>query len=367
VEKQMEIDQLKADTQILHSAVARLRSGSALLCRKPVIVEDDADGPQSFDPPTNSTNLLADDESDKVARAMSLLDGTLVHIERCFDAIATTTKSLLSRQDFLPSRSRLYALDLATTFDHGPVVPPAFADAFQSLSDILLRAQSHVAKQKQCVQSLHMDSLPMLVKDYEEQLDTLLADLQAANKALFEKDQVLEKMHDISSRHEAERRQLDHTVAELQERVQLQEQSTKVDGDRECATTSHHANEKTKCEDEDESSPTVACQRAAAHLLLHAIDKRALTAKSVAFRQWACHASAQQAVARQQHIAAILSDQLQETQEKLKRLKKHMKKSRSSRGAAAGGGGGSHPQLGTIAETSRDDDDDETSSAAVVS
>jgi DNA repair exonuclease SbcCD ATPase subunit len=357
VEKQMEIDQLKADAQILHSAAARLRSGSTLLSRQPVVVvadgaDDDADGPQSFDPPTQTSHPPADDDSAKIARAMTFLDGTLLHIERCFGAIASTTKAIMSRQDLFPpsSQSRLHALDLATVclFDRGQVPSPTLANAFQNLSDILLRAQSHVARQKHSLQSFHSrddEHIPLsIVQNYEEQLDTLLADLQAANQALSDKDNVLEKMHDISSRHEAERRQLDRSVAELKERLQVQQQL------QEQPLTSVKANE-ARCVE--------TCQRAGVHMLLQVIDKRNVTAMAVAYRQWACHTSARTAVARQRHIAAVLSDQLQETQGKLKLLKRHLKKSRGGGSSSScRGGGHNHAPLNTIAETSRDDDDE---------
>jgi hypothetical protein len=235
-----------------------------------------------------------------------------------------------------------------------------------------------VAQQKQCLRSLHIctnnhSDLPfVVVRDYEEQLDTLLADLRAANQALTEKDKVLEKMHDISSRHEAERKQLDRSVAELQERLQVQQQQ--VQQQQQQPSGGDNARKQSVEEDTPSAITVSACQRAAAQLLLHVIDKRNVTAKVVAFRQWACHASAHQAVARQQHIAAVLSDQLQETQGKLKLLKRHLKKSRSHRGGGTGGNGNithhiNHLQLVTIAETSRDDDDNEhnkPSSAATV-
>ena len=358
--KQMEIDHLKANLQVSTATTARLKA-TALL----------QETESQKDLPLNETlqfpHLYGNNNQE--ALFLRFIDELYNDSDRMLAAISFQTDQLVQYLYRYDSLHELAALDLAG-LDKGKY---SFSSFCSNVENLLVQLASYREKRRVQINSInnqrsdqHVSSTLLLCPPSESEstedmnqfdgdildlsknqpfrsehldveffksvilaleanIDDLLADLKAANEALYEKDHLLARLESLVAFYESldSREQRDTGGTEL--RSPLKEnvpQPSKGSSDESALS------ERSISFSADSHKNPSACKLAAGRLLLQALDGRTHAAKAIAFRQWACQTSAMSALAKHGSTAAALAQQLEETREKLVLLKRHLKKSR---------------------------------------
>ncbi len=159
--------------------------------------------------------------------------------------------------------------------------------------------------------------LQKVIISLEDQIDSLLSDLKAANDALRAKEQLFADLENLVHHHETERdileRKLESMSARLQEEEGLDIASV---GEMSVGAT---------------SSRDSSAQKLAIQLASKVMNGDRQMRLALAFQHWSTFTATSRDVSMHSQAASALVQELETTREKLAILKKHLKKSRRGR------------------------------------
>lgn len=190
-----------------------------------------------------------------------------------------------------------------------------------------------------------VEYMKRVIKALEAQIDSLLADLQEANDALQQKDELFANLEDLVAHQESRGDLLEQQLMDSKAALQNVEEQLQVE-----TLEKHRLREEIdELRDEhtdgtdlvEDKQNGVDLHSQAGRLLIAHLNRRQDMAKASVFRHWSCQTSATRAISQQSIAAAALAEQLDATREKLVVLKQHMKRK----------GRPMSPSLGSISES----------------
>jgi chromosome segregation ATPase len=196
--------------------------------------------------------------------------------------------------------------------DCSPSVIEALDQMKRVLNDEILTPHK---KKRQGSQSIDAQYLQKVVAALEAQIDSLLLDLQSANEALKAKDQLFADLEHLVAHHEDERDNLEKKLH--QATMSLAEAERKIEALQDL-------------QNNVKNGASENCKLIAGKMIANYLEDRDDDAKARVFRGWARQTVNGNGATRQ--TVEALSLELETMREKFMILKKHLKKSRRSKG-----------------------------------